>query len=77
MLATGNSAVAAVSRLKKAGARNIRFVCLITVPEGLNAFHAAHPDVPVFAAAIDRELDGHGYIRPGLGDAGDRLFGTK
>jgi uracil phosphoribosyltransferase len=77
MLATGNSAAAAVTRLKAAGARQIRFVCLIAAPEGLERFRTAHPDVPVFAAAIDRELDGHGYIRPGLGDAGDRLFGTK
>jgi len=77
MLATGNSAAAAVARLKAAGARQIRFVCLIAAPEGLRRFCTAHPDVPVFAAAIDRELDGHGYIRPGLGDAGDRLFGTK
>jgi uracil phosphoribosyltransferase len=77
MLATGNSAAAAVARLKAAGARQIRFVCLIAAPEGLRVFSAAHPDVPVFAAAVDRALDDHGYIRPGLGDAGDRLFGTK
>ena len=77
MLATGNSAAAAVTRLKAAGARQIRFVCLIAAPEGLRVFSAAHPDVPVFAAAVDRALDDHGYIRPGLGDAGDRLFGTK
>jgi uracil phosphoribosyltransferase len=77
MLATGHSAAAAVSRLKQAGAKQIRFVCLLAAPEGLATFHAAHPDVPVFAAAVDRELDGHGYIRPGLGDAGDRLYGTK
>ena len=77
MLATGNSAVAAVDRLKETGPRSIRFVCLLAAPEGLARFHAAHPDVPVYTAAIDRELDAHGYILPGLGDAGDRLFGTK
>jgi uracil phosphoribosyltransferase len=77
MLATGHSAAAAVTRLKAAGARTIKFVCLLAVPEGLAAFEAAHPDVPVFTAAIDRQLDDHAYIRPGLGDAGDRLFGTK
>jgi uracil phosphoribosyltransferase len=77
MLATGHSAAAAVSRLKEAGAAQIRFLCLLAAPEGLEVFQEAHPDVPVFTAAIDRELDAHGYIRPGLGDAGDRLFGTK
>ncbi|MDE2159131.1 MAG: uracil phosphoribosyltransferase [Burkholderiales bacterium] len=77
MLATGNSAVAAVERLKETRPRSIRFVCLLAAPEGLRNFHAHHPGVPVYAAAVDRELDGHGYIRPGLGDAGDRLFGTK
>ncbi len=77
MLATGHSAAAAVGRLKAAGAAQISFVCLIAAPEGLAVFTAAHPDVPVFTCAIDRCLDGHGYIRPGLGDAGDRLFGTK
>jgi uracil phosphoribosyltransferase len=77
MLATGHSAVAAVSRLKRAGAVAIKFVCLIAAPEGVAVLREAHPDVPVFAAAIDRELDEHAYIRPGLGDAGDRLFGTK
>ena len=77
MLATGNSAVAAVDRLKETRPRSIRFVCLLAVPEGLANFHAAHPDVPVYVAAIDRQLDEDGYIRPGLGDAGDRLFGTK
>ena len=66
-----------MTRLKEAGATRLRFVCLITVPEGLRAFGADHSDVPVFTAAIDRGLDEHGYIRPGLGDAGDRLFGTK
>ncbi len=77
MLATGHSAAAAVSRLKQAGATQIKFVCLLTVPEGLRVFHDNHPDVPVYTAAIDRQLDDHGYIRPGLGDAGDRLYGTK
>jgi len=77
MLATGNSAVAAVDRLKEENPRSIRFVCLLAAPEGLKHFHAAHPDVPVYTAAIDRQLDEHGYILPGLGDAGDRLFGTK
>ena len=77
MLATGNSAVAAVDRLKETGPKSIRFVCLLAAPEGLKNFHANHPDVPVYTAAIDRELNGHGYILPGLGDAGDRLFGTK
>ncbi|HEX9648101.1 MAG TPA: uracil phosphoribosyltransferase [Alphaproteobacteria bacterium] len=77
MLATGNTAVAAVQRLKDAGGQAIKFVCLVAAPEGIAVFHAAHPDVPVFAAAIDRGLDEHGYIVPGLGDAGDRLFGTK
>ncbi len=77
MLATGHSAVVAVSKLKAAGAKTIKFVCLLAAPEGIKAFEAAHPDVPVFTAAIDRQLDDHAYIRPGLGDAGDRLFGTK
>jgi len=77
MLATGNSAVAAVDRVKETSPKSIRFVCLLTAPEGLKNFHAAHPDVPVYTAAIDRELNEHGYIVPGLGDAGDRLFGTK
>jgi uracil phosphoribosyltransferase len=77
MLATGNSAVAAVDRLKETNPRSIRFVCLLAAPEGLARFHEAHPDVPVYTAAIDRQLDEHGYILPGLGDAGDRLFGTK
>jgi uracil phosphoribosyltransferase len=77
MLATGNSAVAAVARLKQAGVTAMKFVCLIAAPEGIATFTAAHPDVPVFTGAIDRELDGHGYIRPGLGDAGDRFYGTK
>jgi uracil phosphoribosyltransferase len=77
MLATGHSAAAAVERLKQSGAVQVRFVCLLAVPEGLQVFGEAHPDVPVFTAAIDRRLDEHGYIRPGLGDAGDRLYGTK
>ncbi len=77
MLATGNSAVAAVDRVKETHPKSVRFVCLLAAPEGLANFHAHHPDVPVYAAAVDRELDAHGYIRPGLGDAGDRIFGTK
>jgi uracil phosphoribosyltransferase len=77
MLATGNSAVAAVSRLRATHPRSIRFVCLLTCPEGLASFHRAHPDVPVYTAAIDSHLNEHGYIVPGLGDAGDRLFGTR
>jgi uracil phosphoribosyltransferase len=76
MLATGGSAVQAIKRLKRAGARRLHFVCLVSAPEGLRALHAAHPEVPVTTAAIDRELDANGYIRPGLGDAGDRIFGT-
>jgi len=77
MLATGNTAVAAVDRLKEARPKSIKFVCLLTCPEGLAAMAEAHPDVPIYTAAVDRELDEHGYIRPGLGDAGDRMFGTK
>jgi uracil phosphoribosyltransferase len=77
MLATGNSAAAAITRLKQAGVTELRFACLLAAPEGLCALTAAHPDVKVLTAAVDRELDGHGYIRPGLGDAGDRFFGTK
>ena len=77
MLATGNSAVAAVERLKETRPRSIKFVCLLTCPEGLKNFHTHHPDVPVYTAAIDSHLDEHGYIIPGLGDAGDRLYGTK
>jgi uracil phosphoribosyltransferase len=77
MLATGNSAVAAVDRLKKAGPRSIKFVCLLTCPEGIKAFHAQHPDVPVYTAGVDERLNEKSYIVPGLGDAGDRLFGTK
>jgi len=77
MLATGNSAVAAVHRIKAREARTIKFVCLVAAPEGVKAFHADHPDVPIFTAALDEHLNDHGYIVPGLGDAGDRLFGTK
>jgi uracil phosphoribosyltransferase len=77
MLATGGSAVAAVSALKKAGARRIRFLSLVAAPEGVARMLEAHPDVPVFAASLDRELNSVGYILPGLGDAGDRLFGTR
>ncbi len=77
MLATGNSAAAAVTRLKQLGPRSIKFVCLLTCPEGVATLQAAHPDVPIYTAAIDRGLNDHGYIMPGLGDAGDRIFGTK
>lgn len=77
MLATGNSAVAAVDLLKKAGATNIRFMCLIAAPEGVERMQSAHPDVPIVTASLDRELNEVGHIAPGLGDAGDRMFGTK
>lgn len=77
MLATGNSAVAAVERLKELSPKSIKFVCLLAAPEGIATFQRAHPDVPIYTAAIDRELNDHGYILPGLGDAGDRIFGTK
>ncbi len=77
MLATGHSAAAATGRLKEAGAGQIRFACLLAAPEGIAEMRRAHPDVEVFTCAVDRGLDEHGYIRPGLGDAGDRLFGTK
>ncbi len=77
MLATGNSAVAAVDRLKETNPRSIRFVCLLAAPEGIKNFSEAHPDVPIYTAAIDRGLNDHGYILPGLGDAGDRMFGTQ
>jgi uracil phosphoribosyltransferase len=77
MLATGNSAIAAVDRIKTLSPRSVKFVCLLTCPEGIAAMTAAHPDVPIFTAAIDRQLNDHGYILPGLGDAGDRIFGTK
>src|SRR5215207_1444701 len=76
MLATGGSATQAIARLKRAGAQRLRFVCLVAAPEGVRALRETHPDVPVFTAALDRELDSNGYIRPGLGDAGDRIFGT-
>ncbi|MBS7542256.1 uracil phosphoribosyltransferase [Ancylobacter oerskovii] len=77
MLATGNSAAAAVDQVKAAGCQSIKFVCLIAAPEGLKVFHDAHPDVPVYTAAVDSHLNDHGYIVPGIGDAGDRIFGTK
>ncbi|WP_137149211.1 uracil phosphoribosyltransferase [Mycolicibacterium sp. CR10] len=77
MLATGHSAVAAVDRLREHDPKSIKFVCLLTCPEGIAAMADAHPDVPIYTAAIDRQLDEHGYILPGLGDAGDRIFGTK
>ena len=77
MLATGNSAIAAIDRIRQLHPRSIKFVCLLTCPEGISALSAAHPDVPIYTAAIDRELNDHGYILPGLGDAGDRIFGTK
>ncbi|WP_432800105.1 uracil phosphoribosyltransferase [Poriferisphaera sp. WC338] len=76
MLATGGSAIAGVDMLKKYGCKNLRFICLIAAPEGIEAFHIAHPDVPIYTAAVDRELDANKYILPGLGDAGDRIFGT-
>jgi uracil phosphoribosyltransferase len=77
MVATGNSAVAAVHRLKETSPKSLKLVCLLAAPEGIQNFHEEHPDVPVYTAAIDDHLDAHGYIIPGLGDAGDRLFGTK
>ena len=77
MLATGNSAIAAMQRLKERGAKNIRFLCLLAAPEGIERFRAAHPDIPVYTAAIDSHLNEQGYIVPGLGDAGDRMYGTK
>ncbi|MDO5653431.1 MAG: uracil phosphoribosyltransferase [Brachymonas sp.] len=77
MLATGNSAVAAIDKLKTLHPRSIRFVCLLTCPEGIAAVHGKHPDVPIYTAAIDRGLDENSYIVPGLGDAGDRIFGTR
>jgi uracil phosphoribosyltransferase len=77
MIATGNSAIAAVERIKMTGPKSIKFVCILASPEGLANFHDVHPEVPIFAAAVDQGLDEHGYILPGLGDAGDRLFGTK
>ena len=77
MLATGHSSAAAVTRLKENGASNIKFVCLLAVPEGIEYFSKVHPDVPIYTAAIDEKLNDHAYILPGLGDAGDRIFGTK
>ena len=77
MVATGNSAAAAVTRLKACKPKSIKFLCLLTCPEGINTLYKAHPDVRVFTAAIDRGLNDHGYIMPGLGDAGDRIFGTQ
>ena len=77
MLATGNSSVAAIDLLKQAGARNIRFMCLLAAPEGVARMNEAHPDVPIITAAVDSHLNEKGYIVPGLGDAGDRMFGTK
>ncbi len=77
MLATGNSAAAAISRLKTLKPQSIKFVCLLASPEGLELFQDEHPDVPVFTASIDEKLNEHGYIVPGLGDAGDRIYGTK
>jgi uracil phosphoribosyltransferase len=76
MLATGGSATAAADYLKKAGVASMRFVCLVAAPEGIQAFHKHHPEVPIYCAAVDRQLDDRGYILPGLGDAGDRIFGT-
>lgn len=77
MLATGNSAVAGIQQLKDAGATTIKFACILAAPEGIKALHDAHPDVAIYAAAVDSHLNEHGYIVPGLGDAGDRLYGTK
>jgi len=77
MLATANSAIAAVERLKQGGAKRLKFVCLLAAPEGVKAFTEVHPDVELYTAAIDRELNDHGYILPGLGDAGDRIYGTR
>lgn len=76
MLATGGSAVGAISHLKRMGARHFEFVCLVCAPEGIRTLETAHPEVNIYAASVDRELDEHAYIRPGLGDAGDRIFGT-
>ena len=77
MLATGHSAAAAIERIKTCAPRSIKFLCLLAAPEGIATLHAAHPDVPIYTAAVDRQLNDHGYILPGLGDAGDRIFGTK
>ncbi len=77
MLATGNSAIAAITRIKATQPKSIKFLCLLTCPEGIHALRQAHPDVPIYTAAIDRQLNSHSYILPGLGDAGDRIFGTQ
>ena len=77
MLATGNSAVAAIEKVKAMRPKSVKFLCLLTCPEGLETMYKSHPDVPVFTAAVDRQLNDHGYILPGLGDAGDRIFGTQ
>ncbi|MEM6295968.1 MAG: uracil phosphoribosyltransferase [Myxococcota bacterium] len=77
MLATGNSAVAAVERIKRTGPKSVKFLCLLAAPEGIANFHEHHPDVPIYTPAVDERLDEKGYILPGLGDAGDRMFGTK
>lgn len=77
MLATGNSAVAAIDRVKAMKPKSIKFLCLLTCPEGIGTLHKAHPDVVIYTAAVDRQLNDHGYILPGLGDAGDRIFGTQ
>ena len=77
MLATGNSAVAAIQKVKAMQPKSVKFLCLLTCPEGLQTMYKEHPDVPVFTAAVDRQLNDHGYILPGLGDAGDRIFGTQ
>lgn len=77
MLATGHSAVAALDRVKDMDVTDVKFLCIVASPEGLEVFHEAHPDVPVYTASIDRQLDDRGYILPGIGDAGDRIFGTR
>jgi len=77
MLATGNSAVAAITRVKVLKPKSVKFLCLLTCPEGVRTLHQAHPDVAIYTAAVDRQLNDHGYILPGLGDAGDRIFGTQ
>ena len=77
MLATGHSAAAAIERIKTCAPRSIKFLCLLAAPEGVATLQKSHPDVPIYTAAIDRQLNDHGYILPGLGDAGDRIFGTK
>jgi uracil phosphoribosyltransferase len=77
MLATGNTAIAAVDRLKEAGAKSIRMVCLLASPEGISKFQGHHPEVRIWTASVDEQLNDHGYILPGLGDAGDRMYGTK